>query len=39
MPKISSIVSIAKSKGLNLIDKMSYNDSGYKNEYLYVFQK
>jgi len=39
MPKISTIVNIAKSKGFKLIDKKSYNDNGYRNEYLYVFQK
>tara|TARA_Y100000816_G_scaffold127584_1_gene89834 strand:- start:2035 stop:3030 length:996 start_codon:yes stop_codon:yes gene_type:complete len=39
MPKISTIVNIAKSKGLNLVDKLSYKDSGYRNEYLYVFKK
>ena len=39
MPKISSIVNIAKTKGFNLIDKKSYNDAGYRNEYLYIFQK
>lgn len=39
MPKINSIVNIAKSKGLNLIERKSYNDIGYRNEYIYVFQK
>lgn len=39
MPKISTIVNMASSKGLKLVDKKSYNDSGYRNEYLYIFQK
>ena len=39
MPKIQEIVRLANSKGFSLIDKISYSDIGYKNEYLYVFQK